>query len=116
MFLAVQTQTPWGSDNAAQLKETIDTYLANHPEVDKGQIYLAGVSNGGIIVLTMGATYPDYFATLVQLPTPLTVDQSGIDKLKNQPMWLIHTKSDTTVQPENSVLPFHKELDYLWSY
>ena len=41
--LAVQTQTPWGSDNAAQLKETIDTYLANHPEVDKGRIYLAGV-------------------------------------------------------------------------
>ena len=40
--LAVQTQTPWGSDNAAQLKETIDTYLANHPEVDKGRIYLAG--------------------------------------------------------------------------
>ena len=30
--LAVQTQTPWGSDNAAQLKETIDIYLTYHPE------------------------------------------------------------------------------------
>ncbi len=90
--LAVQTQTPWGSDNAAQLKETIDTYLANHPEVDKGRIYLAGVSNGGGMVLTMGATYPDYFAALIPIAAPLTVDQSGIDKLKNQPMWLIHTK------------------------
>ena len=108
--LAVQTQTPWGSDNAAQLKETIDTYLANHPEVDKGRIYLAGVSNGGGMVLTMGATYPDYFAALVPIAAPLTVDQSGIDKLKNQPMWLIHTKADTTVQPENSVLPLYKSL------
>ncbi|MFR2063384.1 MAG: hypothetical protein ACLS36_05625 [Streptococcus sp.] len=44
----------------------------------------------------------------------LTVDQSGIDKLKNQPMWLIHTKADATVQPENSVLPLY-EFDYLWS-
>ena len=108
--LAVQTQTPWGSDNAAQLKETIDTYLANHPEVDKGRIYLAGVSNGGGMVLTMGATYPDYFAALVPIAAPLTVDQSGIDKLKNQPMWLIHTKADATVQPENSVLPLYKSL------
>ena len=82
--LAVQTQTPWGSDNAAQLKETIDTYLANHPEVDKGRIYLAGVSNGGGMVLTMGATYPDYFAALVPIAAPLTVDQSGIDKLKKR--------------------------------
>ena len=42
--------------------------------------------------LTMGATYPDYFAALIPIAAPLTVDQSGIDKLKNQPMWLIHTK------------------------
>ena len=103
-------RTPWGSDNAAQLKETIDTYLANHPEVDKGRIYLAGVSNGGGMVLTMGAAYPDYFAALIPIAAPLTVDQSGIDKLKNQPMWLIHTKADATVQPENSVLPLYKSL------
>ena len=57
------------------------------------------------MVLTMGATYPDYFAALIPIAAPLTVDQSGIDKLKDQPMWLIHTKADATVQPENSVLP-----------
>ena len=100
--LAVQTQTPWGSDNAAQLKETIDIpTLANHPEVDKGTNLSCGsFSNGGGMVLTMGATYPDYFAALIPIAAPLTVDQSGIDKLKNQPMWLIHTKADATVQPE----------------
>ena len=62
------------------------------------------------MVLTMGATYPDYFAALVPIAAPLTVDQSGIDKLKNQPIWLIHTKADATVQPENSVLPLYKSL------
>ena len=108
--LAVQSQTPWGSDNVAQLKDTIDSYLSNHPEVDKGRIYLAGASNGGGMVLTMGATYPDYFAALIPISAPLTLDQSGIDKLKNQPMWLIHTKSDATVQPENSALPLYKSL------
>ena len=108
--LTVQSQTPRGSDNAAQLKDTIDSYLSNHPEVDKGRIYLAGAPNGGGMVLTMGATYPDYFAALIPISAPLILDQSGIDKLKNQPMWLIHTKSDATVQPENSALPLYKSL------
>ncbi len=84
----------------AQLRD--HTYLANHPEVDGGRIYLAGVSNGGGMVLTMGAAYPDYLQLLFQL---LLILNRPIwnDKLKESAYVVIHTKADT-VQPENLLL------------
>lgn len=109
-ILAVQSPTPWGANLAEQLKMTIDSYVAQHPEIDSSRIYLAGVSNGGGMVYTMGATYPDYFAALVPIAAPLTIDDSGIEKLVDQSVWLIHTRADTTVQPENSALPLYKKL------
>ena len=109
--LAVQTQTPWGSDNAAQLKETIDTYLANHPEVDKGRSAILREFQMVVVGrFDHGSNLSRLLCSSIPIAAPLTVDQSGIDKLKNQPMWLIHTKADATVQPENSVLPLYKSL------
>lgn len=122
--LAVQAPTPWSADQYSDaLMETIKAYVANHPDVDADRIYLAGASNGGGMTLDMGIKYPDYFAALVPIAAPYSyqtnnengktsyrLDDNSLKALKDQPMWLIHAATDTTVAPSSSALPFYKAL------
>ncbi|SDB26807.1 Predicted peptidase [Streptococcus henryi] len=123
--LVVQSPVAWGSGQAAALKSTIDDYVASHPDIDSERIYLAGASNGGGMVVTMGITYPNYFAALIPIAASYpyqasydsaadlftyTVTDSTYQALKDQPMWLIHSRADQTVPVDNSVLPFYKAM------
>lgn len=122
--LAVQAPTPWSVDQYSDaLMETIKSYVANHPDVDADRIYLAGASNGGGMTLGMGIKYPDYFAALVPIAAPYSyqtnnengktsysLDDRTLKALKDQPMWLIHAATDTTLAPSESALPFYKAL------
>ncbi|MBM7636595.1 putative peptidase [Streptococcus saliviloxodontae] len=119
--LVVQSPTAW-SDTAG-LKAVIDNYVAQHSEVDPSRIYLTGASNGGGMVLNMGITYPNYFAALVPISAPYsyqsspingeenyTLDEATKNALTNEPMWLVHSRADSTVLVDSSVLPFYKAL------
>lgn len=49
------------------------------------------------------------FDEAVRLDT-VWFDQEKVDKIKNIPMWFIHSADDTTVAPENYPLPVYKAL------
>ncbi len=73
--LAVQTPTYWMDEGDGTngngsgisryteiLMDTINDYVAAHPDVDTDRIYLGGCSNGGYMTMNMVIQYPDYFA------------------------------------------------------
>ncbi|MFC3931649.1 YSIRK-type signal peptide-containing protein [Streptococcus dentapri] len=117
--LVVQSPTSWSQTQASSLLSAIRSYVANHPDIDSNRIYLAGLSDGGGMVLKMGVTYPNYFAALVPIAAPaddyLTSDRSALtstaaNALKNQPMWILHTRADTTISADENALPLYKNL------
>lgn len=123
--LVPQSSVAWGENQTANLKTLIDTYLISHPDIDSSRIYLIGASNGGGMVINMGSTYPDFFAALVPIAAYYPYDYSydattdvftylvsdtTYNALKNQPMWLIHTRADQSILVDNSVLPFYKAM------
>ena len=73
--LAVQTPTYWMDEGDGTngngsgisryteiLMDTIEDYVAAHPDVDTDRIYLGGCSNGGYMTMNMVIQYPEYFA------------------------------------------------------
>nr|WP_019780939.1 YSIRK-type signal peptide-containing protein [Streptococcus sobrinus] len=117
--LTLQSPTAWTKTDASKLMAAIRSYVAAHPDIDSSRIYLSGVSNGGGMTLAMGVAYPNYFAALVPIAAPYdtylsnnneTIDATSLSALKNQPMWMISTHADTTLNVDNNVLPFYKDL------
>lgn len=117
--LALQSPTAWTKDDTSKLMAAIRSYVAAHPDIDTSRIYLSGVSNGGGMTLAMGVAYPRYFAALVPISAPYdtylsnnneTIDATALSALSNQPMWMISTRADTTLNVDNHVLPFYKDL------
>ena len=49
------------------LKDTIDFYLQENPDVDANRIYIGGCSNGGYMTINMLINYPDMFAAAYPL-------------------------------------------------
>ena len=73
--LAVQAPTYWMDEGDGTngngsgisryteiLMDTINDYVAAHPDVDTDRIYLGGCSNGGYMTMNMVIQYPAYFA------------------------------------------------------
>ena len=73
--LAVQAPTYWMDEGDGTngngsgisryteiLMDTINDYVAAHPDVDTDRIYLGGCSNGGYMTMNMVIQYPEYFA------------------------------------------------------
>lgn len=135
-ILAPQTPTMWldkdgtgsymGPEDSGRsyytdaLMGLIKSYVAAHPEVDTGRIYLGGCSNGGYMTVNMLIEFPGYFAAAFPVceaydATWLTDER--LAKLVNTPVWLTAAKTDGTVQlfqgatdPENYAV-FNLELD-----
>nr|WP_275582206.1 PHB depolymerase family esterase [Streptococcus loxodontisalivarius] len=121
--LVLQSPQAWSASSASSVKAAIDSYLANHPSVDSDRIYLVGASNGAGMVLNMGVTYPNYFAALVPIASgysyqntstegqeSYSLDATTAAALKDQPMWMIHARTDTTYPVDTTILPFYKAL------
>ncbi len=117
-ILVLQSPVPWSASVAADLKAAIQAYVASHPSVDSKRIHLLGASNGGGMVVTMGDTYPDYFASLVPIAAPFSavldsnkqLTNHGLSSLYDQPMWLVQTSADQTVLAADNVEPFYKQI------
>ena len=117
-ILVLQSPVPWSANVAADLMAAIQAYVASHPSVDSKRVHLMGASNGGGMVVTMGDTYPDYFASLVPIAAPFSavldsnkqLTNHGLSSLFNQPMWLLQTSADQTVVAADNVEPFYKQI------
>ncbi|MFK7984211.1 MAG: prolyl oligopeptidase family serine peptidase [Saprospiraceae bacterium] len=95
------------------LMALIEDYVNQHPNIDKNRIYLGGCSNGGYMTLKLLMLRPDYFAAafpsaLAYHGKNLTV--SDAQKIKNVPMWFIHSKDDPVTRANETVMPTYNKL------
>lgn len=81
------------------LKDLLDTYLAM-PQVDKGCVYIIGLSMGGMGTFDMAVRFPDVFAAAI--PICGTVNPARLEAAKNVKFRIFHGDADNVVTPEGS--------------
>lgn len=114
--LAPQAPTMWmdsgnGQQGGSNVGESIYTeslfnliqqFVTDHTDIDTNRIYIGGCSNGGWMTIEMLSKHGEYFAAAYPIAVPfdkaagLTEDEFA--KLVNVPMWITHSKDDTTVK------------------
>jgi predicted peptidase len=107
--------TAQGPDSAftEALKSLIDAYLADHPDIDIGRIYIGGCSNGGYMTVNMLVHYPGFFAAAFPiceafLDPELTDD--AVASLAKEAVWFTHSANDPVVPPDTTVLGTYARL------
>ena len=95
------------------LMALIENYIKLNPAIDKDRIYIGGCSNGGYMTLKLLMLYPDYFAAA--FPSALAfhaknLKETDIEKIKEIPIWFIHSKDDPVTVASETVLPTYQKL------
>lgn len=95
------------------VKTLVEDFISEHPNVDRDRIYVGGCSNGAYLTFKLIIEYPDFFAAafpsaLAYRATNFTDAQA--DRIKNVPIWFIHSKDDGTTVPEQTVVPVYHRL------
>ncbi len=95
------------------LMALIKDYVKANPGIDASRIYVGGCSNGGYMALKLIFLYPDYFAagyiSALAYKSEYIPD-SDIQKIKNVPIWFVHSKDDKTTIPDITVVPVFDRL------
>ncbi len=95
------------------LMALIKDYVKANPGIDPNRIYVGGCSNGGYMALKLIFLYPDYFAagyiSALAYKSEYIPD-SDIQKIKNVPIWFVHSKDDKTTVPDITVVPVFDRL------
>ena len=91
----------------------IKKYVADNTNIDANRIYIGGCSNGGYMSLKLILQHPDYFAagyiSALAFQNKYITDEQ-IEKIKNIPIWFVHSKDDPVTIPEETVVPLYKRL------
>jgi predicted esterase len=93
--------------------DLIASYIKEHPQIDTRRIYIGGCSNGGYLSLKLILEHPDFFAAgfisaLAYQNQYITDEQ--VKRIKNVPIWFVHSKDDTTTLPNETVVPLYNRL------
>lgn len=111
-----QGQVTWGRDNDVYneaLMALIDTFIKKNPDIDPSRIYVGGCSNGGYMSLKLILLYPDYFAagfiSALAYKSEYLSDQE-LSRIKNMPIWFLHSRDDLTTPPEETAVPVYNRL------
>lgn len=91
----------------------IQEYVANNPNIDPKRIYVGGCSNGGYMSLKLIMEHPGYFAAGFISALAYSnefISDAQIQKIKNVPMWFIHSKDDPTTVADQTVVPLYNRL------
>ncbi len=95
------------------LMALIKDYVKANPKIDANRIYVGGCSNGGYMALKLILLYPDYFAagyiSALAYRSEYIAD-ADIQKIKQVPMWFVHSKDDMTTIPKLTVEPVFDRL------
>ena len=95
------------------LMELIKDYVANNPDIDPNKIYIGGASNGGYMTMLMIRDNPGYFAAAFPvcegLNNTLLTDEDILNMM-NTPIWFVHAKNDTVLNPEVNTIPTYNRL------
>ncbi|WP_123041136.1 prolyl oligopeptidase family serine peptidase [Cohnella candidum] len=124
--LVPQAKTFWLDDGSGQygrtgkskyvkaLKALIDEFIANNDtSIDMSRIYIGGCSNGGFMTMRMLLDYPHFFAAAYPVCEALydeVIRDEDIEAIKHLPIWFTHSKDDTIVKPEETVVPTYERL------
>ena len=95
------------------LKSCIDTFVDQHPDIDRNRIYLGGCSNGGFMTVHMLIRNPRYFAAAY--PTceaymDQYISDTEINTLAEENIWFVQSYDDTTVDPKVHCIPTFQRL------
>lgn len=95
------------------VKALIEEYIAKNPDVDRDRIYVGGCSNGGYLALKLIIEYPEFFtaafpSALAYRGAYFTDEQAK--RIKDVPIWFIHSEDDGITVPEETVLPVYHKL------
>ncbi|MFN3998434.1 prolyl oligopeptidase family serine peptidase [Algoriphagus sp.] len=95
------------------LMALIQDYVKSNSKIDAKRIYVGGCSNGGYMSLKLIMEHPDYFAagyiSALAYGNEFITD-AQVQKIKNVPMWFIHSKDDMTTKPDETVVPLYHRL------
>ncbi|WP_273566043.1 prolyl oligopeptidase family serine peptidase [Maribacter halichondriae] len=95
------------------LMALIKNYVGDNPDIDTNRIYVGGCSNGGYMSLKLILEHPDYFAagyiSALAYQNQYISDEQ-IQKIKDVPIWFVHSKEDQTTKPEETVVPVYNRL------
>ena len=95
------------------LKSCIDSYVDQHPDVDRNRIYLGGCSNGGYMTMHMLIRHPKYFAAAYptcEAYTDANISDNEIKALAEENIWIVQSYDDTTVDPKTHCIPTFQRL------
>jgi poly(3-hydroxybutyrate) depolymerase len=95
------------------LMALIKDYVKSNPKVDASRIYVGGCSNGGYMSLKLILLHPEYFAAAYISSLAYSAEyitDEEIQKIKNIPIWFVHSKDDATTKPNETVLPVYQRL------
>ncbi|WP_297337082.1 prolyl oligopeptidase family serine peptidase [Algoriphagus sp.] len=91
----------------------IEEYVGANPEIDSDRIYVGGCSNGGYMSLKLILEHPEYFAagyiSALAYHNEFVSDEQ-IKRIKNVPIWFVHSADDGTTKPDETVVPIYQRL------
>ncbi|MCR5237934.1 MAG: hypothetical protein K6E34_12115 [Lachnospiraceae bacterium] len=83
-------------DTCNMLQEFVLDFISRHNDIDTGRIYVYGYSAGGLGILNLIKSFPDFYAAAV--PICGATNGDGIKELLKTPVWLIHAEDDRIVR------------------
>jgi poly(3-hydroxybutyrate) depolymerase len=92
----------------------IQEFVAKNPNIDPKRVYVGGCSNGGYMSLKLIIEHPDYFAAGYISALAYHnefISDAQIQKIKNVPMWFVHSKDDPTTVADLTAVPLYNRLN-----
>lgn len=100
-----------GTDLTTTLKVLIDDFIAQHPDIDTGRIYIGGFSLGGNMTVQMCQAYPGFFAAAFPVCPALDITADyDMTALSGLPMWIVASSQDPMVPYTHVVKSFWDDL------
>lgn len=84
------------------LIKLIKNYIKANPQIDKRRVYIGGCSMGGYQTFKTLVSSPKIFAGAFISCPAYEPTKRELNKIKNIPIWLVHSSKDTTVPVKNS--------------
>ena len=95
------------------LKSCIDSFVDQHPDIDRNRIYLGGCSNGGYMTMHMLIRNPRYFAAAYPTCEAYTdeyISDTEIKALAEENIWFVQSFDDKTVAAATHCIPTFQRL------
>ena len=101
---------------SAPIKELIDNFIEENPQIDTERIYIGGCSAGGYMTVNMMIHYSDFFAAAFPICEAFPdnrISDSDMKKLSQKPLWFTVSLDDETINPQKNTLPTVERLKNL---